>query len=534
MSELNALMMRSRGALTADDVPALRASIVAETAADVARAAEAAQVAGQAAVTASAANAGAAEALSAAQAARDVVVAAEASVQGVAEAAEAARVEALSAAARAESAAAPATELVADVSAMQPVVSRVGEALQEQAVEGLLVTITDADGNRTWLEANSTNGGPTDRAEKMLAGVLGVGQSAIPGYAAALVLPDGTGAERLTDLAIRSTDGQFADFVVARLAARIAPYLQVSGSSGVPQSELYSLAGRPTSVLPRMDSWSGWGSSSVGQPASGDAFSGIAAEVGATYYNGGKGREVSQQTTARLGSRPALITFPAGLIPASGAVEVTSSNLPVSDALLTYQGVIGGVEGRLSSTNAALTFTRISAGAEVSVQPNAAFVPTVGAARRGDLLILWIGKNNLDGTDSGAVSQVIEDTAATWNYGDALFKRRVVMGHFVDGNTPADSPIRAQIQAVNADYAARYGNQYFDTTAYITSPLIFEDMGITPTSSDLAQQALGNKPPSVSADSGHFSAAGYAAVAYRVKQKMIALGWFPAATSEEQ
>jgi len=78
MSELNSMMMRARGALTAEDVPALRASIVADTAADVARAAEAAQVAGQAAVIASTANAGAAEALSAAQAARDGAVAAEA------------------------------------------------------------------------------------------------------------------------------------------------------------------------------------------------------------------------------------------------------------------------------------------------------------------------------------------------------------------------------------------------------------------------------------------------------------------------
>jgi len=91
----------------------------------------------------------------------------------------------------------------------------------------LLAAFFDSLGNETWLGARNTDGGPSDWAMHHLHTRLGISLGASPGYLATLTDSEGL----LTDLAIRASDGQFADFVIQRLAPRLAPLLGITGQS---------------------------------------------------------------------------------------------------------------------------------------------------------------------------------------------------------------------------------------------------------------------------------------------------------------
>lgn len=271
--------------------------------------------------------------------------------------------------------------------------------------------------------------------------------------------------------------------------------------------------------------WSGWGSSSMAGILS--QFRERSVELGVeNYYSGGKGGEKSDHIAARLGSVPAKLTFPENKIAESGSTEVSSTNLSVSASLQSYTGWITAtdgtrVHGTLSSSATALSFKRTAAGNSYLVNPDSMFVPEEGPKHRGDTAFLWMGKNNITQPD-----RVIADTDASYEYFVPLIKRVLVMGHFVNGGTPAVSSTRTSLLRVNETHKARYGDTFFDVQEYLMSSALWTDTGITPTAADLEAQAIGNKPESVSSDTGHMNAAGYKAVSNRVKERLVKLGWY--------
>lgn len=273
-----------------------------------------------------------------------------------------------------------------------------------------------------------------------------------------------------------------------------------------------------------MKAWSGWGSSSMGGIAT--EISARAKELGVNYYNGGQGGEKSDHIAARLGSIPAKLTFPSDKIPASGSVDITSSNLSTSASLRAYNGWVTALDGtkvygKISSTATVITFNRLTAGTEVAVSKDVVFIPEEGPKHRGEVGFLWMGKNNINDPD-----KVLSDTHTSYEYFVPLVKNVIVMGHFMNGDQPAITSTRTNLLRVNAELKSRYGNAYFDVQDYLTSSAIWTDTGITPTAKDLSEQAIGNKPPSISFDSGHMNAAGYIAVSKRLKAHIIALGWY--------
>lgn len=271
--------------------------------------------------------------------------------------------------------------------------------------------------------------------------------------------------------------------------------------------------------------WAMWGSSSAG--GIGAQMQALAGANGATYTQGGQGGERSFHIAARLGSVPARLTFPGNTVPASGSAAVTSSNLTAGNAnLRSYSGTIstvsgGTVAGSLSSdAEGALTFTRTTPGTAAEVSPDASLVPDLGAARRGDTTFLWMGKNN-----SHEPARVIRETDESFRYLAPLVKRCLVLGHFVNTGMEASSPSRYNIRTINDAHAARYGAAFLDVSGYLTGPQVWKDAGITPTAEDLAEQSKGNKPPSLSSDSGHLNTAGYAAVRALIASRLVSLGW---------
>lgn len=275
-------------------------------------------------------------------------------------------------------------------------------------------------------------------------------------------------------------------------------------------------------VRPDMSRIAGWGSSSM--QGAGKEFAAMAGALGASYFQGGKGGELSSHIAARLGSIPARLKVRGGVIPASGAITVTASNMPPSTSMQAYDGTLAGVPGRLSSTATQLTFTRLKPGKAIRLSGEQPFIPEMGKRHRTAVTLLWMGKNDLNAGERPEV--VARRTQASCDWLAPRIKRCIVLGHFNNTGTPANAALRQRIRQVNAAYRARHGRQFIDIQALLTSQEVWSLAGIRPTAADLRAQALGNKPPSLSSDDAHFNAAGYAAVRRLVERRLHALGWY--------
>lgn len=336
----------------------------------------------------------------------------------------------------------------------------------------------------------------------------------------------------LTDLTVRLSDGQLPDWVVDRLAPRIAERINTASGAGlrydIQAGTLYALdinTGLRSPVLTDFMRMAGFGSSTM--QAMRLELDSLAAAHGMTYFDGGKGGEIAEQTLARLGTRPALID--ATTIPASGPIVVTAPNMATSaNSGATVTGTLAGVPGTLvneAGGGTAFTFTRTSPGEAVPVPSGTPMRPEHGA--EGATLHLNLGKNNfanLGGTSDPA--QILTWTSATvraWAGGNAL-----VWGHFIDRDTPDVSVVRDRVNAYNIAARAAYGSRFFDLGAFIASPEVWAYSGVTPTADDLAHQARGNKPPSLSSDSLHLNAAGNSAVRRKVAEQLSGLKWIGA------
>ena len=429
------------------------------------------------------------------------------------------------------------SEVDAEVSARRSIV-------RAASVAGYAVVVMDATGHATWLAARDSDGAPpdwvidhlVDRMEAPL-GVAGVVSGlaaevsartgiarlgAAPGLAVAVIDPQ----ERLTWIAASAADGGMPGWVAEHVAERVSPYLSLSDASILPTDRAL-VGGAVVPILPDMTRMAGWGSSTM--EYMGAEVAAEMAELGVAYYNGGDAGVRAEHTLAQLGSHPALITIAGGSIPASGPVDVTASNVRASNLLKAFSGTLAGVAGTLSSTATSLVFTRAADGAATAVPPGTPFLPSIGPQYRDAVNVLNIGKNDIG--SAGADTMIIEKTAEAFAWMSPLVKRIVVMGHAVNRDTADDSPGRAQIMAVNAAFARAYGALYFDLQGYMTGPQIWIDSGVTPTADDLAAQARGNKPPSLSLDDLHFNAAGDAAVAKALRRFVVALGWYKEPTA---
>lgn len=390
-----------------------------------------------------------------------------------------------------------------------------------------LAVVLDAGGRETWLGARASDGGPTPWAVEHMQRRLGVGpRETADNYLFAVTDTAG----RLTDLSVRAADGQFPEFVVERLRRRIlagatlpgtgtgtAPARTYADTLWDPDSEIWPARADPKNVT-------GWGSSSM-EGMHGE-FTEFFAAKGATFHTQGMGGEWAEHTAARMGSVPALVAPVGGKIPASGPVDTSVANMRTHTSR-PYTGTLAGVHGTLAYSAAAnrYVFTRTKSGSAVTVPPNTPLIPDA-IIRRGDTVLLWMGKNNVRVGDFA--EDVIRITDASFDWLAPLAKRCLVLGHFNNCWDPADNPMRARIAAVHAAHRRRYGPLFVDVSAYLTGEQVWTDTGITPTANDRTAQALGNLPPSLALpDGGHVNAAGNAAlVRHVIEPKLSALSWY--------
>lgn len=236
---------------------------------------------------------------------------------------------------------------------------------------------------------------------------------------------------------------------------------------------------------------------------------------------------------AAVGTRP--LVAEEFTIPSVGSVTIKPTNMTEANnttARIEFAGSFLGVVGVLSSPagSGTWTFTRDAQGDPMGVPAGVPYVPTVPAPRRRALAILNIGKNTLTTSRPGwDWRQCVASTESMDDYFGGPDGRVLIMGHFVNTTTPAVSTTRDRIKATNDYLADKFGDRFFDLGGYLAGSQVWVDTGITPTQTDLDEQALGNKPPSLSGDNGHMNAAGYNAVVNRIIAKLDELGWIPPA-----
>ncbi len=400
-------------------------------------------------------------------------------------------------------------------------VAQTQEVLTNRFAVNLAFAVLDALGNQTWLGVNSIDGGPSDWAEHMLRRMLGMFSEGRTGYLWGICDAKGF----MTDACVDDVTGQFPEFVVKRLAPRIAKYLpQSSGDSSWLLNDQYvDDTGDVRRIFAKPLSWSGWGSSTIDEWVE---LGNIAAEFGATYYNGGNGATELHHNLAQMGARPALLFPQGGEIPASGAVVVACSNVSPVAPFKATAGTLSGVSGVLTCSSTEWTFTRSTAGSAVAVSVEAPFIPANGLLHRGDLWLMNQGKNNIN--NNWPMDLTIELHKMAYNWNSAYNKRVIVMTHL--GHTGNQSPSHtAKCKQLNNFINATYGDHVFNLAGYLCSAEVWADTGITPTAADLQNQAAGCLPGSLSRDNAaHMNAKARTAAANKLKAQLITMGWFKA------
>ncbi|MFC4256688.1 hypothetical protein GRI97_15810 [Altererythrobacter xixiisoli] len=386
----------------------------------------------------------------------------------------------------------------------------------------LLYAFADAAGNPTWLSAQRSDGGPPPWVVDLIgarldrAGLIPMRRDTVRDIFASITDEAGNP----TWLTAQRSDGGPPPWVIDLLRSRLG-----IGQSGlILPSDHYLSADGPKPIVTDMTRAALWGSSS--SQLGWSYLNPMMASFGVPLFNGGKSNELGWNSFARLGSRVTRLTFPGNTIPASGAVVVGSTMPPRAD-MLAFAGTIGGVQGTLSSTASEFTFTRSAAGAAVAVPADTPFVPVQGEAHKNAITFIWgAGKNDLTGA-AGSDATVIAMHDEAVAYLTPLTKRVIIIGQFVNTLTPAVSAVRDRINAVNDHQRARYGQLFIDYGAYLTGAAVWGHTGLTPTATDLEQQALGNLPPSLQIDNGHVNGtANTAFIKHIVRPRLLALGWF--------
>jgi len=400
------------------------------------------------------------------------------------------------------------------------------------SLPGILAAITDDLFNSTFIAARLSDGKPTDYSRDVIRerieelGWLPLFIN-LPGYRRV----GGDEAGNLDWSCLRASDGKWPSWMYPQVAEALQPYLaEAGGGVGLSHNDRVSDgAGGLIPAMADMTVMSGWGSS--GMYRARFQFAEMASELGASYYNGAWSGERSTHTAAKLGAIPALLTFPGNQIPASGTVTVTCSNVTTLSGMPAILGTVTGVAGSLVTSGSDWTWTRTTAGSAVPLSGEVPHLPSTVETYRGGVGVISTGKNDL--TAGMSAEGVIARTDACFDHFTPLVKRVVVRGHFHNTGTPAVSSVRDRTNQVNVAHQNRYGPLFIDIEPFIfgssnTGGPIWALLGLTPNSTDLAEMALRNLPPSLGADAGHFTTEASAVIVSNLIKPHLttALNWY--------
>jgi hypothetical protein len=387
-----------------------------------------------------------------------------------------------------------------------------GEILEEAIAFG----VTDEDGRRLWIESDY-DGKPTDYAGEKIVEKIGPAISAsveqglgldtmeteVTGLSFAIVDED----SRILPDAEWGPDGLFTQRVIDSIASRINVVAE-------PPTHFEDASGRLIRVSSGPDIV-GMGDSLT---AAGQYLAKLAELSGRTVRNCGVGGETSIGIAARQGASPYLMMPVGGILPASGAVDVTftGANGGSSWPLLQGTGIrdsapgnpnnyalgtLAGVHGRFSmrvkdpavayplhGAGDVYEFTRDAAGTAIVFNEPEPFIYDNALLRRGDITVIWAGQNGP--SDDATFNEV----KAMVDYLNAAKAHFIVM--------PAPGPVSVPDTALELRFRAEYGRNFLNIRQYLIKTAL-KDAGMTPTAQDITDAAAGQVPDSLRTDSVH-------------------------------
>jgi hypothetical protein len=356
---------------------------------------------------------------------------------------------------------------------------------QGMDVTDLQVAILDESGNRTWLEANNADGGPSPHALDLLR--------------AHVALPE-----------TRALDGLL---VVIHDAAGYRTWLQASAADGGPTREaavfirdaLTALDG-PVVYVAHGDSMTQDGSTN------GTSWPDVmTAQTGLTVVNRGLSGTSMDEIAIRLGVVQ-LLTLPGGQLPATDPAPVTIANSgpwsSAGQAVRVYRGTVRGIPFDLAYTPATNSWElrRVTPGVAVQVASPVAFVPDPVSLVERRVHVIWGGRNN---NPKSTVSKGLDAAIRRLPTGSPF----LVVSVCNATDEPAGSAGYIEVTEENARNQAKYPFEYVD----LRGRMIREGLalaGIAPTAADETAIGQDRVPPSLMRDNLHFNPAGRAAVAH--------------------
>ena len=413
----------------------------------------------------------------------------------------------------------------------------------DQANDGsLAVAIIDSQDNRTWLEAGY-DGKPTDYSSSIILEKLN--PSIPPAIAAAGI--DQTSTSPNTSVAIVDSQDN-RTWLEADGAGNPTPYAAQCinaalnlGDIIVPSKFKSSYQQTERTIVSGKDVVC-WGDSlTAGSGGNGTTYPNVLKTLlqnsgsAANTYNMGVGGETSPTICARQGGNPFIINVTGGIIPADTSdVTVTLEQIngevvrPLLQGSTTWTGMLGNIAGTLNLVEPSgsssswqadnyYTFTRSTAGTQVTMNRPTAFYLDVATPRLGDIHVIWIGQNN----PSSGVSRHIADVKAMIQRMQVLDKRFLVMPL---PRTNTDTTTLADRNAYDSAMFAEFGRRFVSIRQYLCNYGL-ADANISPTAQDSTDIAAGIVPTSLRADSVHLNAQGYTVVANQIFNRLNELGW---------
>jgi len=244
--------------------------------------------------------------------------------------------------------------------------------------------------------------------------------------------------------------------------------------------------------------------------------------AGVTIFNRGIAGWTVDEIAIEVGAFPFDVTVVGGTIPATGPVDLTTAQTPGwtgSSNIRSFHGSLAGIPGTIRKNDGnALIFTRTTDGTAKAVSGLQRFTANWDV-HRSDTLIIFIGRNdvsnNVIGGEANVVDHVVAGTQRLVDYLTVDLKQVLLVGTITKTSETSGSAGYNTVTAINAALAAKYGPRFTDVRRYLIDKAIY-DLGITPTTADLAAIAADTLPPSIMADDTHYNQATAALLASKV------------------
>lgn len=252
---------------------------------------------------------------------------------------------------------------------------------------------------------------------------------------------------------------------------------------------------------------------------------------GVTVTNYGRSGDTSNEILLRTGAHEIRLTVTGATIPASGAVAVTTAQVFGLRDGRAFSGYLAGVYGSLSHLGAERwQFTRAAAGTAVPAAGAQLFTPGPAVPSADDLLIAWMGRNDIGRsgvTEASIADHVIANHRTLLDWAAPRSKHVVFAGVTTATTEAPGSPNFILIAEINARLQALFPERFADVQRYLSTRAL-SDLGLTPTPADTAATAAGMIPPQlyIPGDAVHFTSAAQSAIAEHLfAPYLLRKGW---------